>query len=164
MPTPLRAGACGAARGWALWRGGCLLDLESGLPGSRMATKPPDAFLSYTRLDEQHDRGAISQFRLRLASAVRAVTDDPFDIFQDVDGVRLGERWPGKLEEILDQARFFVAILTPSYFNSEVRGEELRAHDPVFQRCLVEGGRRYSGVGVGVQANAKHAILINHLD
>ena len=75
-----------------------------------MAAKPPDAFLSYTRFDDQHDRGAISQFRLRLASAVRAVTGEHFDIFQDVNGIGLGERWPGKLEEILTR----LASLSPS--------------------------------------------------
>lgn len=30
---------------------------------------PPDAFLSYTRFDDQHDGGAISELRNRLASA-----------------------------------------------------------------------------------------------
>ncbi len=76
-----------------------------------MAAKPPtppDAFLSYTRFDDQHDGGAISEFCRRLASAVRAVTGVPFEIFQDVDDIDVGERWSGKLERILDQARFFI--------------------------------------------------------
>jgi hypothetical protein len=88
--------------------------------------KPPDAFLSYTRSDDQHDRGAISKFRLRLTSAVRAVTGEPFEIFQDIEGLGLGERWPDKLDEILDQARFFIPILTPSYFNSKACRDELQ--------------------------------------
>jgi hypothetical protein len=91
-----------------------------------MATKPPDAFLSYTRSDDQHDRGAISKFRLRLASAVRAVTGEAFEIFQDIDGLGLGERWLDKLDEMLDQARFFIPILTPSYFKSEACRDELQ--------------------------------------
>jgi formylglycine-generating enzyme required for sulfatase activity len=94
--------------------------------GSLMASKPPDAFLSYTRFDDHNDRGAISEFRLRLASAVRAVTGEPFDIFQDIDGLGLGERWPDKLDEMLDEARFFIPILTPSYFKSEACREELQ--------------------------------------
>ena len=84
-----------------------------------MVSKPPDAFLSYTRFDDQHDGGAISEFRGRLASAVRAVTGELFEIFQDVDGIGLGERWPGKLDEMLDEARFFIPIVTPSYFTSK---------------------------------------------
>ena len=60
--------------------------------------KPPDAFLSYTRFDDQHDGGTISEFCQRLASAVRAVTGEPFEIFQDVDDIDVGERWSGKLD------------------------------------------------------------------
>jgi energy-coupling factor transporter ATP-binding protein EcfA2 len=86
---------------------------------------PPDAFLSYTRFDDQHDGGAISESRKRLASAVRAVTGEHFEIFQDVDGIGLGERWSGKLDEMLDQARFFIPIITPSYFKSTACRDEL---------------------------------------
>lgn len=89
-----------------------------------MAAKP-DAFLSYTRFDDQHDGGAISQFRLRLANAVRAVTGKPFEIFQDVDGIGLGEPWAEKLDETLEEVRFFIPILTPSYFNSAPCRDEL---------------------------------------
>jgi hypothetical protein len=32
-----------------------------------MAVKPPDAFLSYTRVDNRRERGRISQFRQELA-------------------------------------------------------------------------------------------------
>jgi cobaltochelatase CobT len=86
--------------------------------------KPPDAFLSYTRFDDRRERGKISQFRQELADEVQAVTAEPFDIFQDVDVIGLGEHWPGKLDEMLDQARFFVPILTPLYFKSKpCRGE-----------------------------------------
>jgi putative spermidine/putrescine transport system substrate-binding protein len=90
-----------------------------------MALKPPDAFLSYTRFDDQNDDGAICQFCVRLANAVRAVTGEPFEIFQDVDGIALGERWQGKLDEMLEQARFFIPIVTPNYFTSEACREEL---------------------------------------
>jgi hypothetical protein len=71
-----------------------------------MASKPPDAFLSYTRFDDQHDGGAISEFCRRLASAVRAVTGVHFHIFHDSGGI--GEHWPGKLDQMLEGARFFI--------------------------------------------------------
>ena len=90
-----------------------------------MAAKPPDAFLSYTRFNDQHDGGAISEFCRKLASAVQAVTGVPFDIFQDVEGIGIGEHWPGKLDRMLDQARFFIPILTPSYFTSKACRDEL---------------------------------------
>ncbi len=90
-----------------------------------MAAKPPDAFLSYTRFDDRHDGGAISEFCRRLAGAVRAVTGVPFEIFQDVEGIGIGEHWPGKLDRMLDETRFFIPILTPSYFTSRPCRDEL---------------------------------------
>lgn len=87
--------------------------------------KPPDAFLSYTRFDDEHDRGKITKFCKWLASTVRAVTGVPFDIFRDVEGIGLGEHWPGKLDEMLNEARFFIPIVTPSYFTSAACREEL---------------------------------------
>jgi formylglycine-generating enzyme required for sulfatase activity len=87
--------------------------------------KPPDAFLSYTRWDDQRDRGKISQFRQELAAEVRTVTGEPFEIFQDVDDIGVGERWSDKLDQMLDEARFFIPILTPNYFRSEACRDEL---------------------------------------
>jgi formylglycine-generating enzyme required for sulfatase activity len=90
-----------------------------------MAAKPPDAFLSYTRFDDRHDGGAISEFCRRLASAVQTVTGIPFEIFQDVGGIGIGEHWPGELDRMLDEARFFIPMLTPSYFTSKPCRDEL---------------------------------------
>jgi hypothetical protein len=106
--------------------------------GSPMASKPPDAFLSYTRSDDRHDGGAITEFRNRLASAVRAVTGEPFEIFQDADDIDVGERWSDKLDEMLAEARFFIPILTPSYFNSAACRNELEK----FLKAEETAGRR----------------------
>jgi formylglycine-generating enzyme required for sulfatase activity len=97
----------------------------------------PDAFLSYTRFDDRHDGGAISELCRRLASAVQAVTGGPFDVFQDVEGIGIGEHWPGKLDQMLDQARFFIPILTPSYFTSRPCRDELEK----FLRVETKRGR-----------------------
>jgi hypothetical protein len=99
--------------------------------------KPPDAFLSYTRWDDGRDRGKISQFRRELAAAVRAVTGKPFEIFQDVDDIDVSERWSDKLDQMLDEARFFIPILTPSYFTSKRCREELEK----FLRAEADRGR-----------------------
>jgi formylglycine-generating enzyme required for sulfatase activity len=89
-----------------------------------MGSKPPDAFLSYTRFDDR--QGKISQFRQELEDEVRAVTGVAFAIFQDVDDIDVGERWSDKLDQMLDVARFFIPILTPSYFNSAACRDELK--------------------------------------
>jgi TIR domain len=90
-----------------------------------VTSKPPDAFLSYTRFDDRRERGKISQFRQELEDEVRAVTGEAFKIFQDSDDIDVGERWSDKLDQILDMARFFIPILTPSYFNSPACRDEL---------------------------------------
>lgn len=97
----------------------------------------PDAFLSYTRFDDERERGRISRLRRELADEVRAITGQLFEIFQDVEGIGIGELWAGKLDRMLDQVRFFIPILTPSYFNSAACREELEK----FLRAEAERGR-----------------------
>ena len=102
-----------------------------------MADKPPDAFLSYTRFDDEYHGGAISAFRDELSRAVRAMTAKPLDIFQDVDGIGLGENWRKRLNTALGEARFFIPILTPSFFQSEACRSELQT----FLQFEKESGR-----------------------
>lgn len=67
----------------------------------------PQAFLSYTRLDDQGHDGGITALRAALELQVRIVTgDDSFEIFQDVDGIAFGEHWPRKLDQALAASRF----------------------------------------------------------
>lgn len=44
---------------------------------------------------------------------------EPFEVFQDVDGVGGGAQFPAILEEYLSRARFFIPIVTPSFLDSE---------------------------------------------
>ena len=87
-----------------------------------MADKP-DAFLSYTRFDDRRQK--VSDFREWLSDAVEEVSGHPFDIFQDIEGIGLGEKWQDVLDHMLDQARFFIPILTPKFFNSRPCRDEL---------------------------------------
>lgn len=87
----------------------------------------PQAFLSYTRLDDQGHEGGITALRAALELQVRIVTgDDSFEIFQDVDGIAFGEHWPKKLDQALAAARFLIPVLSPRFFRSEPCRDELR--------------------------------------
>ena len=99
--------------------------------------KPPDAFLSYTRFDDDYHGGAISAFRQQLSMAVRAVTAKHLEIFQDVGGIGLGENWRKRLNIALGEARFFIPILTPNYFESAACRDELKT----FLEFEAESGR-----------------------
>ena len=85
----------------------------------------PDAFLSYTRADDEYMDGWISDFRKNLERAVRVVSGQPFRIFQDIDGIGLGEHWPTRLDDVIKQATFFLPMLTPSFFQSPACRTEL---------------------------------------
>jgi hypothetical protein len=87
----------------------------------------PQAFLSYTRLDDEGHQGGITALRTALELQVRIVTgDDSFVIFQDVDGIAFGEHWPKRLNEALAASRFLIPVLSPRFLRSEPCRDELR--------------------------------------
>lgn len=87
----------------------------------------PQAFLSYTRFDDEYLEGGISWLRDALEKAIRARTGRPFQIFQDVEDIQLGDRWTKKLDQALESAQLFIPILTPSFFESDFCRNEAQA-------------------------------------
>ena len=77
-----------------------------------------EAFLSYAHSDDHFLDGGISWLRERLEISVRATSGRAFTIFQDTDGIKFGQHWPKRLSDALQEARFLIPILTPSYFTS----------------------------------------------
>jgi hypothetical protein len=79
----------------------------------------PQAFLSYTRTDDEYFGGNITSLRKLLELGVRVVAgDQSFQIFQDVDGIQLGQQWERQIEGAIASARFLIPILTPCFFGS----------------------------------------------
>ena len=89
------------------------------------AVATPDAFLSYTRIDDQFYGGSITSLRKLLELGVRVVTGRAsFSIFQDIDGTGLGEQYQKLFDQVIANALVFIPIITPLFFSSEVcRGE-----------------------------------------
>lgn len=86
---------------------------------------PPLAFLSYTRKDDEFFGGYITAFRKMLENAVHVVTgEQSFQVFQDIDGLVIGEKWQKKLVEAIHSSSFFVPMLSPLFFNSKPCREE----------------------------------------
>jgi CheY-like chemotaxis protein len=86
-----------------------------------------EAFLSYTRMDNEFFGGAVTSLRQLLELGVKVVTGDrSFQIFQDVDGIELGQRWKDRLGEAISASTFFIPIITPLFFTSEPCRDELR--------------------------------------
>jgi F-box protein 11 len=86
--------------------------------------RKPVAFMSYVRLDDQHENGRLSQFRERLSGEVRMQTGEEFEIFQDRNDIRWGQQWKRRIEESLDAVTFLIPVITPPFFRSPAcRGE-----------------------------------------
>jgi formylglycine-generating enzyme required for sulfatase activity len=82
--------------------------------GSRYA-----AFMSYARFDDAHDPGWLTQFRERLSGEVQVQLGEPFPIFQDKVDTRWGEEWRRRIEQANDGSTFLIAVMSPSFFNSD---------------------------------------------
>jgi CheY-like chemotaxis protein len=86
----------------------------------------PLAFLSYTRKDDEFFGGYITAFRKTLENAVHVVSGkETFKVFQDVEGIVIGENWKKKLNDVIHGSSFFVPMLSPLFFNSKPCIEEV---------------------------------------
>lgn len=89
-------------------------------------TDPPEAFLSYTRLDDEFFGGAITSLRKLLELGVQVVTGDrTFKIFQDVDGIEFGQQWQQRLNQAISTSELLIPIVTPLFFKSDPCRDEL---------------------------------------
>jgi hypothetical protein len=84
-----------------------------------------DAFLSYTRLDDEFFGGAITSLRKFLELGVQVVTGNKnFNIFQDIDGIEFGQQWQKGLDQAIVSTRFLIPIITPLFFQSNACRDE----------------------------------------
>ena len=86
----------------------------------------PLGFLSYTRRDDQFFGGYITKFREALEAGVQVVTGDRgFKLFQDIEGIVIGEQWERKLADVIGRASFFLPMLSPLFLSSPNCREEV---------------------------------------
>lgn len=83
-----------------------------------MSDKPPIAFMSYVRADDEHDGGRISTIRARLEGEVRIQTGKNFPIFQDRNDLVWGDQWKSRIKSAIMDSTFLIPVVTPSYFKS----------------------------------------------
>lgn len=85
-----------------------------------------EAFLSYTRLDDEYFGGAITSLRRLLELGVQVVTGErTFNIFQDVEGIEFGQNWKKRLTEAISTSTFLIPVVTPLFFKSDPCRDEL---------------------------------------
>ena len=103
-----------------------------------MPDPQPQAFLSYTRLDNEFFGGEITALRKFLELGVQVVTGKrDFGIFQDIDGIEFGQNWQKILDQAISGARLLLPIVTPLFFSSPGCRDELEkflAHEKALGR------------------------------
>lgn len=93
-----------------------------------LPTPEPVAFLSYTHWDDESSGHFVVKFRQQLESELRTLSGRQMPVFHDA-AIRWGENWFEALTQALDDARFLIAIITPSYLRSPMcRMEFLAFH------------------------------------
>lgn len=90
-----------------------------------MAQFPRVAFMSYVHDVNRHDNDYLSKFRDRLEGELTVLSGEPFTIFQDRTHIHAGHKWEDRLAEYLSKSTLLLAIITPSYYNSEWCRKEL---------------------------------------
>ena len=103
-----------------------------------MAHRQPKAFWSYTRFDDEHARGTLTTLRKRLEDELRAQRGTPYAIYQDVIDLTWGADWQQRLLTGIDEATFFIPIITPNYCESTACRAELETFRQREQQLLYE--------------------------
>jgi hypothetical protein len=88
-------------------------------------TGQPVAFMSYTRFDDEYMGVAPTRLRDDLSRTVRFLSGREISIFQDVEGVKLGQNIQQRITASLNETLLLIPILTPSYFKSAWCRDEL---------------------------------------
>ncbi len=97
-------------------------------------------FLSYSRQDhQQHALAFFEDLRAEVRSRAGSSPDEEVGFIDN--GIQPGHRWPDDLRQALNRCDSFIALTSPSYYNSEYCGKELRTfldrlaeHERVFGR------------------------------
>jgi hypothetical protein len=79
-------------------------------------------FFSYSRDDDQGSKGALSALRAAIQDELSAQlgrTQADFLIWQDKTAISHGTLWENKISQGIDQAVFFIPIVTPRAFRSQ---------------------------------------------
>lgn len=86
-----------------------------------------EAFLCYTHADDEADSGQIRHLADQLRKQFTVITGEELHLFMDRDNLAWGDDWIAQIDNAIVRSRFFIPILTPSFFAStECRREFLR--------------------------------------
>ena len=77
------------------------------------------AFFSYVQRNDEIDRWRLTDLRKQLQNEIWAQTGKPYKIFQDYENIEWGQDWKRRIKYALDASPLLIAIITPSYLESQ---------------------------------------------
>jgi uncharacterized protein YukE len=83
------------------------------------------AFWSYVHADDEAEGGRIVELGRDVQRQYGLITGGELELFLDRDALEWGDDWRERIAEAVDAARFFIPVMTPSYFNSKECRREL---------------------------------------
>jgi TIR domain len=90
-----------------------------------MDERRPMAFMSYAHVDDEFNKGRLTEFSQCLSREVSLHLGDDFPIFLDRKDIKWGDSWKERIGESIDCTTFLIPIITPSFFNSNYCRDEL---------------------------------------
>jgi hypothetical protein len=79
-------------------------------------------FFSYSRDDDDDSRGALSELRDRIQRELRGQlgrSRNTLRIWQDKEAIAPGKIWESEIKAAIEQAVFFIPIVTPTTVKSQ---------------------------------------------
>jgi hypothetical protein len=89
-------------------------------------------FFSYARHDADTNPGMIRAFTADLERHVNAkLLNAEFTIWLDKEGIRTGELWTAKLDDVLHHSDIFILLVTPKWIESDYCSHEYEVFEEV---------------------------------
>lgn len=87
--------------------------------GSYAEEETYEAFMLYTQFDNKHNGDVLAKMCAGLSNEVQAQTGTPFRIFQDVEGIKWGQKAAQVIDEVIQDVTYLIPVITPSFFRSK---------------------------------------------
>src|SRR5450432_4809967 len=89
-----------------------------------MSASPYVGFWSYTRRDNELDKGGVAQLAQSISDEYELQTGEALEMFVDNRSITWGDEWQKNIDEALDNTVFLIAIITPLYLLSSACRQE----------------------------------------